>query len=53
MKPANRYTVLECRRDDCQWRYVLDPAHDNADEISRYHAIQVHNDLEAVNVGRF
>lgn len=42
-------TQVEC---PCGWSRKIN-AGENADEIARYHAIQVHNNQDAVRAGRF
>lgn len=50
MKPTPpRETTLTCK---CGWSRRIPPGQ-NAEEAARYHAIQVHNDLEAAKRGRF
>lgn len=45
-------TLLGCKRPGCAWTYVHTGTSD-ATEIARYHAIQVHNDQNAAQEGRF
>lgn len=53
MKPQSHdEALLVCKKDGCSWSYAAS-ANENAQEIARYHAIQVHNNLDAVNEGRF
>lgn len=50
MKPVPQpETTVTCK---CGWSRRL-PITENAEEVARYHRIQVHNDLKAVAKGRF
>lgn len=53
MKPSkpekNVETTLECF---CGWSRKVSPGED-ANEAARYHAIQVHNNIEATRHGKF
>lgn len=53
MKPQPQdHALLACKKPGCTWTYAhTGPG--NPVEIARYHAIQVHNDQNAVNDGRY
>lgn len=53
MKPANHdEALLVCKSVGCTWTYAANGV-ENPSEIARYHAIQVHNNQQAVREGRF
>lgn len=45
-------SLLVCKKPGCTWTYAFTGT-GNATEIARYHAIQVHNDPQAVRDGRY
>jgi hypothetical protein len=53
MKPQPQdHALLVCKVPDCMWTYAH-TGNSGAEEIARYHAIQVHNNQKAIQEGRF